>query len=295
VQESFPLAAIGLAFLAGAALASADRLRVLSSPYPLWILLALNGGVAVVAGGAAFFVTEPDRPIDDDPSVVRVPKAEWEALLRRLEGASRAVRSRPVIPEWAEPIPPVPTLPRTRPPPAPALGPVSETPVIATPPSAPPEESLAAPSRTDLRREMGWLELQGFAESAVSTGERIGVPELRRLLEGSAEDLDRIADELGSPRDAGESSAHLLVRVLRVPPSVTGLPESRWKPPELERLAHRLEELLGIPTDAHSDSRLKSVTDEFESLLKELEASQTLPKSEASGPPSKAKDRPAKD
>ncbi|MCI4367348.1 MAG: hypothetical protein L3K08_06320, partial [Thermoplasmata archaeon] len=260
-RESAPLAAVGLAFIAGAALASVDRLRVLSSNFPLWILLALDGGVAVVAGGMAFFVAEPDRPIDDDPNVVRVPKAEWESLLRRLEIVSRTPGSRGGAPEWSESWAPVPVAAHSLT--STATAPASVPPAATAASGGPsPAGPAGAPSREDLRREMGWLELQGFAESAVTTGESLGGHELRNLLDASGADLARIANELGRPREPGEPPLELLLRLLRDDAGFVGSSGALWRPPELDRLAKRLQEIL--PKGAAPVDQRRTVNDEFE-------------------------------
>ena len=272
-REAAPLAAVGLAFLAGAALASLDHWRIFSSEFPLWILLALDGGVAVIAGGMAFFVAEPDRPIDDDPGIVRVPRAEWESLLRRLEIVTRSTGQRGAAPEWSEALLPAPVTRAPSPggpaPSAPSAG------ATAGPTAAPAPPPVPAPSREELRREMGWLELQGFAESAVSTGESLGPSELQALLEASIADLERIAAELGRPRDPGEPPAELLLRLLREEPGQSVKAGTRWRPPELDRLAKRLEEIL--PKAKTPADQRRSVTDEFEALLRELETTAQAP------------------
>jgi hypothetical protein len=79
--------------LAGAWLASADHVRILSSPFPLWIILALNGVIAAVAGAIALFSTG-DGPIDDAPEMIRVPRSEWESLQRRQALAQCVTESR---------------------------------------------------------------------------------------------------------------------------------------------------------------------------------------------------------
>jgi hypothetical protein len=93
-RSSLYLFLVSAPLLAGAWIASVDHIRLFSSPYPLWIILALDGIVAALAGTLGLFYGDGDRPIDDDPETVRVPRAEWESVQRRLAVAQRSTRSR---------------------------------------------------------------------------------------------------------------------------------------------------------------------------------------------------------
>ena len=294
IRESLPLVAAGAGFLAGAAVASAAHVRLLSSPFPLWIVLALNGVLASAAGTAAVFLDEPDRPIDDDPDTVRVSRVEWEALLRRLESASQKASSRPSapgLPAWLEGPEPV----RPIPPPSPSK--VPETPAVppgATLPAVVP--NAQAPEA--LRREMGLLELQSLGASAVATGENLGTEELRSLIDTSADDLGRIAEVLGAPRRPGESSEALMVRLLRDAPTMERLPVGRFAAEEMRKMVQRLSAVLPsepIPRGAAPAAEIGSPVDEFDSLLKELESTMPSARRKGAPPPPKKPERSEED
>ena len=221
LRESFPLLAIGFAFLAGALVASLGHWRVFNSIYPLWVLFAINGVVAAGAGSAALFVEEPDRPIDNDPNVVRVPRVQWEALLRRLDSASRATLERSEQPEWAEPSMPSLAAAPAMSPPAPEArtrrGPGGRRTVVVTP-AAPPPEPLVPPPQTPApahRKELESLEVQGIAESALATAEALGPSELGALIRTSGPELASIAERWDIPGPSTEGPDALLARLLR--------------------------------------------------------------------------------
>jgi hypothetical protein len=274
LRVSFPLLLAGVAFWAGAWAASAGRIRVFGSPYPLWILLALNGTVAAIAGMASVFVTEADRPTGEDPEVVRVPRVQWESLQRRAgveRPPSRPAPRAVTIPAWSE----VDHVALTANPvlPAKSLLPPPPVPVSA------PSPSRAQVPASPLRLEMGLLELQGIARGAIYTGEKLGSEELRTLLDGSSDDLTQISVLVGEPRRPGEASSALLVRLLRLLPTIQGLPPGRFNVADWDRLAGRLSTMIPARTPAR-DSRdhprssradVGAAMDELESVLRDLE------------------------
>jgi hypothetical protein len=84
--EGTPLFLASASLFVGAWAASDYHIRILSSPFPLWILLALDGVVAALVGAIALFVAEPDTSADDDPLTIRVSRVQWESLLRAFNG-----------------------------------------------------------------------------------------------------------------------------------------------------------------------------------------------------------------
>jgi hypothetical protein len=78
--------------LTGAWLASADHVRILSSQFPLWIILALDGVVAALAGAVTLLVGADDSS-DEDGEMVSVPREEWDSLRSRVVVAERSSRS----------------------------------------------------------------------------------------------------------------------------------------------------------------------------------------------------------
>lgn len=160
----------------------------------------MDAAVASVASGAAVFLEEPDRVIDDDPDSVRVPRREWEALLLRLERASRSAPRSRTKPAWDESVAARPVVPV--PEPAPAV--------------EPPRRASAAVGLDPraLRLEIALMELESLAESALVTRDRLGSGEFQRLIDASADELDRLAVRLDRPAGADETPLALLVRLL---------------------------------------------------------------------------------
>jgi hypothetical protein len=93
-RTSLYLFLVSAPLLGGAWIASVDHVRLFASQYPLWIILALDGIVAALAGILGLFYGDADRPTDDDSETVRVSRAEWESVRRRLAAAQRSTRSR---------------------------------------------------------------------------------------------------------------------------------------------------------------------------------------------------------
>jgi hypothetical protein len=266
VAESFPLVLAALGFLAGAWFASTHQLRIFSSPYPLWIVLALNAVVAALAGIAGLFVMEPEGLPEVDSSVVTIPRSEWEALtLPARAPPSPLDGPRPwvtALPDWATLDPVVPK--------------VMTAPVRLAPPprTTPPTPVVDA---TALRREMALLELEGIAEGGVATGENLGTQELQTFLDVASEDLTRISKLLGAPRRLDETPSAVLVRLLRLAPTMKGLPPGRLTATNMERLATKLTALVPTPNERRSfhgpGADLEAAANEFEELLRELEPS----------------------
>jgi hypothetical protein len=271
LRESAPLFLIGAAFFAGVWVASADHVRVLTSPYPLWILLAINGAVALVAGSTSVFVTNPDPAIDDDPDILRVRRDQWEALVRdlkvphRVSGPPSWMTDR--SPAWSALLPgDVPGTGRS----ASASGDVLDR-------RPGPVAGLAATGADDSSspRGKGLLELRGIAQNIVASGELLGGEELQRALDASAGDLTRVSELLGAPRGAGESSYYLLIRLLSVPSGPYRISADPAAAAERERLAVRLNAMMpvahvpGSPQIARRN--LTDATDAFDAILKEIE------------------------
>jgi hypothetical protein len=283
LRESLPLLLAGTAFWSGAWAASAYHVRLFSSPYPLWIVLALNGGVLAVAGTASVFLSKPDQPFGEDPDVVRVPRSQWEAL----------TSGTPTILGSSEP----PSVP----PAVFGITEVVETIVPAEPqlPTVPAIE-LDTPLRTSdiapspLRRDVALLELRGIAEGAISIGQDLGVEELQTLLQASTEDLSRISRLLGALARLGESPADLLIRLLRLPPPDSAAVPAPGSETESERLAATLSSMIpqrdgpgGSPVAPRNSA---TAADEIDELLRELEPHTTPAKrAKRSTPPKDAK------
>jgi hypothetical protein len=256
LRTAYPLFLVGAAFLAGALAASVAHARILASPYPLWILLGLNGGIAAVAGTGFLFVRpSKEPPPEDDPETIRVPRAAWERLLaeRSLgraprpwdEAASRSAR---------EPTP---------------------SPAARSGPAAPRAPVFRAPDPIALQQEVALLELQSLAESAVATAENLGAAELEAFADGSGEELARLATTLGLRVRSAETGLARLERLLREVPSRSRLALGPKLAEELEELAVRLARFRpsAAPRSGASETA-RDPQDEFERLLEELERTQ---------------------
>ena len=81
LHAGLPLLLLGSVLLGGAWAASADRLRIFSWPYPVWILLAMNATVILGAAFVGAFIREPSTLAEDDPELVHIPRARWESIL----------------------------------------------------------------------------------------------------------------------------------------------------------------------------------------------------------------------
>jgi hypothetical protein len=272
LRESAPLFLIGAAFFAGVWVASADHVRVLTSPYPLWILLAINGAVALVAASTSVFVPNPDSAIDDDPDIVRVRRDQWEALVRdlnvphRVSGPPSWMTDR--SPAWSALLPGD----------GPGAGGSASGSGVDLDRRSGPIAGIAATGGDDdpsSPRGKGLLELRGIAQNIVASGELLGGEELQRALDASAGDLTRVSELLGVPRGAGESSYYLLIRLLSVPSGTYRLPPDPAAAAERGRLAVRLNAMMpvahipGSPQIARRN--LTDATDAFDAILKEIE------------------------
>jgi hypothetical protein len=268
-QATLPLFALGFLLLLGAALAAAAHAKLFSPAYPLWILLGLNGVVATAAGAASYFVREPGSPFDD-PSIVPVPRATWERMLRQRGGAPAPSPSWEE-PEEARPAPP-PAAPELRAPSPPPPPPVRPAPAAVRAVYRPPDP-------TAVRQEVALLELQSLAESALATAENLGAPELATLLDSSRDDLARLSVALGVRGPAGEPARARLDRLLQDVAASETLPVGPKLSEELRELGARLDELAPTspgpapPSLAPGPATLDP-EDEFERLLQELERSQ---------------------
>jgi hypothetical protein len=231
-----------LLFLAGGALlgaawaSAAHQVRVFSSPYPLWILLALNAAIAMMAGVAAGFVVEPDPTSEDDAGLVRVPRSEWESLQRRLRNSGRENSRR-------DPVAPLLVVPEVDP--GASCPSAPPTPIFRFLPS-PPVDLTTGILETDLpgvryRREQGLLELQYIAEGALFASDNLGAVELAGLIEDSRSALLRISQTLGVLGQEGENPSELLIRLLRLHWKMKETPlGGRFTVANIGRLANRL-------------------------------------------------------
>jgi hypothetical protein len=185
---SLPLFAASAGFLAGAWVASNDHIRVLSSPFPLWIVLALNAAVAAIVGAAATILTEPDPTVDDDEQMIRVPRVQWESMQRRLVAAHRRDELRsPAVEIHPPAVVTIQVVPRA------SLAPCPE----ARPPSIPlpgghPLWSIPEIHNTVLPCESERLECHGIASDALFPHEHhgMGAP-------SSGNQIDRLVRVLG--------------------------------------------------------------------------------------------------
>lgn len=256
---------VALAFLLGALVASALHARLFTSAYPLWLLFGLNGGLAAVAGTAVFFVREEPEP--ENPDLLLVPRAAWEQLLRERGPVSQGVRPRWDESEEDRSAPPART------PFEPPLPYLEETAALGR-----DRRSVAAPALRRppdaLRQELGLLELQGFAQTAIATGENVGPAELERLLDRNAQAIARLGATLGRPPRENESTGLHLLRLLRevaaLPPPEVGAKRAL----ELAALADRLDQLLVSAPVAPRHEEIGSPLAEFNQLLEELERRQ---------------------
>jgi hypothetical protein len=290
IAESLLLALAGGGLLAGAWAASVHHLRVFSSPYPLWILLALNGVFALGTGVVAVFVPDSGPFILDGPDVIRVPRDEWEALQRRL----RPVGQRSQRPAGVALVPfehkldPGLSAPSVAPSvefiPAQSI-PVQNIPAQAVPVQAIPVQPIPAllpptyPSPTELsaapRREQALAELQSIAEGALFASENLRSEELKGLVDDSSADLARIARTLDVGVLDGEGPSQLLIRLLRLHTAMQAPPSGgRFAVASVGQLATRLNvqgSRLGLgPSPKSSSSRLRPASDDFDAIAREM-------------------------
>jgi hypothetical protein len=283
LREAFPLLVVALAFLLGALVASALHARLFSSEYPLWILLGLNGGLAAIAGAASFFVREDVS--DEDPDLMLVPRAAWEELVRERAPPRPAPPEPGGRPRWDESVEEraPPPAPRRKPSPQPSLlasvpAMISRTRPVSSGTSPPGEE--VAPPRTSpemLRLEVGLLELQGFAETAVATGENVGPDELERLLASTSDAITRLGATLGLPTREHEPTGPHLLRLLRDTAALPKAEIGAKRSAALADLADRLDQLLVGAPAVPPPEELGSPVAEFNQLLEELQRRQTTP------------------
>jgi hypothetical protein len=208
--ECFLLAAGGSGLLAGAWDAALNHVRLFSSTYPLWILLALNGAIALATAVAAAFVPDPEVLLAEDPGTVRVPREEWESLQRRFRPVPQEVRRG----DRGRPVPSLHGLGRV----SSASGVPRSRGTLTTNGSW--ARSGTTTTRkpalaTTLGREEALLELHCIADGALFASDNLGSDELAGLINDSSADLTRIADTLNTEIDEGESSSQLLIRLLR--------------------------------------------------------------------------------
>jgi hypothetical protein len=276
-HEGAPLFLVGAAFLSSAWAASVYHLRILASPYPMWILLVMNGAIIVAAGTVGLFVRESEHLPNDDPEMIQVPRARWESLLSRLEPLQTPVRPSPPIPI----IPPAPASGRFVPTPRPTL-PLRVPLTAPREPRRPARVSTQDTERTALRRGMGVLELHGIAEAVITTGEKLGGEELEALLEDSAVDLDHLSELLGAPARRNEPPVAILLRLLRLSQTMEGLPPGRFTAVDVEQLIVKLSTLNSVPNTLRRSrsppSEVGAAADEFEALLRELAPGAAAPK-----------------
>jgi hypothetical protein len=210
--ESIPLFLASATLWAAAWAASTYRIRLLGSPFPLWIVLALNAAVIGCVGIAAMSLRTPEQTNEDDAEVDREPRAQDESSQRR---ADALVRTRPLDPTTATFASPSElVVVRSAAAPIPASSP--SDPVGPSPGSVATAPAPRGAGALALRRATGLLEVREIADRAISAGEQHGSDALQQLLDSSARDLTQIAKLLGAPRLPGEATAPLMIRLLRV-------------------------------------------------------------------------------
>jgi hypothetical protein len=273
LEEGLPLLLLGSALLLGAWAASADRLRIFSSPYPVWILLAMNGTVILGAALVGAFLREPSVLPEDDPELVHVPRARWESLLQRVETVDRTTLEQASAAHLREETLAISERPDQSHPAADSRPPV----VIAPTRSVDPPLSSDR-NASELRSEMALFELRGIAEAAITTSEKLEGKDLHALLEDYAVDLAHLSEVLKAPRRRNETPRALLVRLLRRSLK-TGHLSSEWRA-ETRRLVDRIQLMdLGAIKGLRSTipaKQLDVAADELDALVSELEPRSAL-------------------
>jgi hypothetical protein len=235
-------------FVAGAALvglawmAWRDHTRVFDSPFPLWIILVLNGMIALLVGVIGAGMVDSDAPAEDDPEMVRVPRPEWESLQRQVRAIR--LRNKPTagVGGITAELPHDPLQP-AMPPGSSAQSATGRTvPTLEGPP--------AAVDVVALRRQTGLIELDRFAEIVLFTIDYPGGGTVETLLEDSTSDLIRMSKLLGAPRQFGEGAATLLLRLLRLEPTMNDAVPGRYTFADTERLTLLLERMVSVPPAA---------------------------------------------
>jgi hypothetical protein len=268
VRVALPLLLLGAVLLVGAWVASADRLRVFSSPYPVWILLSMNATVILGAGFVGAFILDPSALPEDDPDLIYVPRSQWEALLSGVARSGGETAERVSAPRPPEQRTNNGERPEER---SPRL--IDGSPAALVPPrdSEPPTSTEGDAS--DLRREMAIFELRGIAEAALTTNEKLGGDDLRALLEGYAVDLAHLSEILEAPQRRNEAPGALLLRLLHRSLRA-GILSSEWRI-ETQRLVDRIEALdSGLTRDGVPNTPVKELdqaAEELEALVSELE------------------------
>jgi hypothetical protein len=269
-SDGLLLALAGLGLLAGAEYSSLHHLRVFSSPFPLWILIALNGAIALVAGVAAACMPDPAPPRPEDPNVLRIPRKEWDSLQRRLRLAglesawpdnTGLLRLQRDLDRGGSPEPASSTM---------------EHPPGANLPGAPRQVGAGRLSPAAAGgRERALLELQCIAEGALFASENLSVEEVEGLIDDSSADLIRIAKSLDVGWIDGERSSELLIRLLRLHITMRTPPSGgRFAVASIGQLATRLQcrgrkstppPVLATPAD-----QVRTPSDEFDAISREL-------------------------
>jgi hypothetical protein len=260
----------GLALIAGAWEASADHIRVFSSPYPLWILLAVNGGIALVAGVVSIFIVEPNAPTADVPDVVLVPRKEWESLQRRLRASGREPRRPDGVGPDRSPFEPARVVPAVGASRVSDNGPTRYDPA----PQRPARSGRTLPGGP-LGRERALLELQCIAEGALFASQNLGSAELSKLVDDASPDLTRIAAILDVAGSELESPSELLLRLLRLHAFMQVLPSGgRFTVESTRRLAIRLKGKISREDPPHDSGGATVLVgpdpDEVDAISREL-------------------------
>jgi hypothetical protein len=269
-SDGLLLALAGVGLLAGAGYSSLHHLRVFSSPFPLWILLAVNGAIALVAGVAAACMPEPTPPRPEDPDVLRVPRKEWDSLQRRLRLAglesawpdnTGLLRLQRELDQGG------------------SLGPASSAmqhPTGGTGSGPMLVTRAGRPSPAVAReREHLLLELQCIAEGALFASENLRVEEVEGLIDDSSADLIRIAKSLDVKLIDGERTSELLIRLLRLHMIMTTPPAGgRFAVASIGQLANRLQcrgrSSTPPPVPATAAVQVGTPSDEFDAISREL-------------------------
>jgi hypothetical protein len=272
LRGSLPLVLGGASLLSGAWLASVDRIRIFNSIFPLWILLALNGAILAIAGIAALLLKEADPAIEDDPNLVRVYRAQWEALFQNL-GVPPVAGGPPSWmtdggPSWAA-LAGAESSPYTA---GSGSGRATDRPSGSAPafPGEVPDDSSRGP-------RVGPPEPRTLAQSGIFTAASHRGDHGPRMLDGSPEELTRLAERLGAPRQTGESSPALLARLRRLPPPRFGSPQDAGSSEVVRRTARPPTETTAAPpsrTHSAPNGPHSPAVVEFDALLREVERAQ---------------------
>jgi hypothetical protein len=127
-----------------------------------------------------------------------------------------------------------------------------------------------------LRRATGMKEVRVIAEIAVAAGEQRGAEPLRSLLDAFALDLTQISKLLGAPRRPGEPPGDLLIRLLRLPLTRKDLRQLRFTMEDSQWRVAQLSAVISVlkarPRSRSPPADLTNAPDEFDALLRELEA-----------------------